>query len=54
MRKMDMDWLNDDRWFHFDGLVPVIHDDAPAEVKESFENYLKELKEEYGSTDNGE
>ena len=42
-----------DRFMHFDqnrqyfeGLTPVIRDDAPQEAKESFENYLKQLKEE--------
>ena len=46
MRSTDMFWMKDPRWYYFEGLTPVIRDDAPQEAKESFENYLKQLKEE--------
>jgi len=33
MRAYDMLWSKDSRWFHFEDLVPVIHEDTPEEVK---------------------
>lgn len=46
MRNYDMRWLEDDRWLEGEGLAIKIKEDAPPEVKASFENYLKQLKEE--------
>lgn len=45
MRYVDMFWASDTKWFYFDGLVPKIREDAPKEVKESFENYLKQQRQ---------
>ena len=47
MKVYDMNWMQDEKWFYFEGLMPVIRDDAPQEVKDSFQNYLKQLKEEH-------
>ncbi|MCF0132704.1 MAG: hypothetical protein HUJ72_02445 [Blautia sp.] len=39
---VDMSWASNPDWFHFEGLVPVIHDDAPKEAKDSYERYVKQ------------
>ena len=48
MEKLDLRWMDDMRWFHHEGNIVVIHDDAPDYVKESFANYCKQLAEKYG------
>lgn len=47
MRYYDMLWMKDSKWYYYDGLVPVIREDAPEKVKRSFENYLQQLSEEH-------
>ncbi|MEJ8789139.1 MULTISPECIES: hypothetical protein [Dorea] len=51
MRVLDMFWMSNENWFYFDGLVPKIREDAPREAKESFKNYLKQLKERNSAAD---
>ena len=46
MKAYDMLWSKDPKWFHYENLFPVIHEDAPEEVKKSFQNYLLELRDE--------
>ena len=41
MRKYDMYWSSNPDWFAYDDdLFPVLTDRAPAEARESYENYL--------------
>ena len=47
MRAHDVRWRKNPEWYHREGLKIVIHDDAPSYVKESYENYRRQLKEEY-------
>lgn len=47
MRNYDMRWLEDDKWLEGEGLAIRVKEDAPEDVKESFKNYLKQLKEEH-------
>lgn len=42
MTRLDYSWADDDRYWHFEDGRPVIHDDAPKEVKEGYERYLKQ------------
>lgn len=44
MKVIDMHWMDDERWFYFDGLIPRIREDAPEDVKQSFENYKEQIK----------
>ena len=41
MTRLDFSWSKDERYWHFE---VVIHDDAPKEVKESYERYLKQAE----------
>lgn len=43
MRKLDLYWMQDKQWYYYDGLMPKIREDAPEEVKKSFEHYLEQL-----------
>lgn len=46
MTKLDFSWKKDHQYWHYEGLgKPVIHDDAPQEVKESYERYLRQVEE---------
>ena len=47
MRVFDMEWAKHPECF-VGGLLPRIKDDAPEEVRKSFEHYLKQSKEVYG------
>lgn len=42
-----MSWLEDENWLEGEGLAIKVKEDAPTEVKKSFENYLKQLYEEH-------
>ena len=45
MTRLDFSWSKDKRYWHYDdNLNVVIHDDAPKEVKESYERYLKQAE----------
>lgn len=45
MTKLDFNWSIDKKYWHYDdNLDVIIHDDAPKEVKESYEHYLKQLE----------
>ena len=44
MTKLDYSWSKDKRYWHFENGVVVIHEDAPKEVKESYERYLKQAE----------
>jgi hypothetical protein len=44
MRKLDFFWASNADWWHWEGLKRVLNDDAPPEAKESYQNYLKQLK----------
>ena len=48
MTRLDGYWSKFPEYWHIKNGVVVIHDDAPKEVKESYERYLKqaELKKE--------
>lgn len=41
MKMVDMYWKKDKSWWHYEGHVPVMNEDAPAKAKESYENYWK-------------
>lgn len=43
MTKFDYRWMEDKKWIHQleDGSF-VVNDDAPNEVKESYQNYVKQ------------
>ena len=47
MKAYDMLWAKDDKWITGEGLAMKVKEDAPIEVKTSFENYLKQLREEH-------
>lgn len=45
MTRLDMSWMEDDRYWHFEGEDPpimVVNDDAPKAIKESYERYMKQ------------
>ena len=47
MTLLDLSWMQDDRYWHFEGEDPpvmVVNDDAPKEVKEAYERYLKQVE----------
>ncbi len=44
MTRLDFSWSKDERYWHFENGKVVIHDDAPKEVKESYEHYLKQAE----------
>lgn len=45
MTKLDYSWAEDKQYWHFENGAPVIHENAPKEVKESYERYLKQREE---------
>lgn len=45
MKKLDIYWRLDKQWYYYDGLVPHIRDEAPEDVKDSFERFLQQKKE---------
>lgn len=46
MRMYDFRWTDDKRWYHYDeDGVPIIHDDAPQYVKDSYKNYVRQMVE---------
>ena len=47
MRKFECFWRRDRQWYYYDGFVPVIREDAPDEVKASFERYKQQKRELY-------
>lgn len=45
MTKLDFSWAKDEKNWHFDeNGVRVVNDDAPKEVKEAYERYLKQAE----------
>lgn len=46
MRKDDMIWSYDRQYYHRDGFLIVIHDDAPDYVKESYNHYVQQCIEQ--------
>ena len=45
MRKYDYHWMSNKDWYHMkDNGVCVVNDDAPAEAKESYANYLEQKR----------
>lgn len=42
MTKLDSYWAEFPQYWHVEQGVVVIHKDAPKEVKESYERYLKQ------------
>ena len=44
MTKLDFSWSKDRRYWHFENGSVVIHKDAPQEVKDSYERYLKQAE----------
>lgn len=47
MIRNDIYWkTNRDWWYYDENLNPVLKEDAPLEAKRSYENYLKQIKEE--------
>lgn len=47
MGMVDLYWQHDKRWYYYDELIPKIKEDAPADVKESFDNYIRQLASKY-------
>lgn len=46
MRKLEYYWMSNKEWYHLtENMHFVVNDDAPKEAKESYERYLKELRE---------
>lgn len=46
MRRLDHYWKSNRSWWHWDkNCFPVINEDAPEKAKESYRNYIKQLKE---------
>ena len=45
MKKLDLFWKSNKAWWEFRDGVPVLKDDAPQEAKDSYTNYLKQMKE---------
>lgn len=45
MKKLDLFWKTNRDWWEYRNGVPVLKDNAPAEAKESYERYLKQVKE---------
>ncbi len=45
MTRLDFSWADDKRYWHFENKIVVIHDDAPKEIKEAYERYLKQCEE---------
>lgn len=45
MTKLDSYWAKFPQYWHVEQGVVVIHEDAPKEVKESYERYLKQGEE---------
>lgn len=45
-KALDFSWMDNKKFWHYteDGRV-VIHEDAPKEVKDSYERYLKQAEE---------
>ena len=43
MTRLDFSWAKDRRYWHIENGKVVIHKDAPKEVKEGYEHYLKQL-----------
>ena len=49
MTKLDFYWKSNKEWYHLnDNMRFVVNDDAPDEAKKSYQNYLKQLKENSG------
>ena len=47
MTKNDIYWKTNREWWYYDeNLSPVLKENAPLEAKRSYENYLKQIKEE--------
>lgn len=45
MTRLDYSWAKYKEYWHYDDkLNVVIHNDAPKEVKESYERYLKQAE----------
>ena len=44
MTRLDGYWSKCPEYWHIKNGVVVIHDDAPKEVKESYERYLKQAE----------
>ena len=45
MRVLDLYWKHNKKWYYYDGLVPKIRENAPEDVKQSFEHYKEQIKE---------
>ena len=45
MTRLDSLWAKDSQYWHIENGDVVIHDDAPEEVKKSYERYLKQAEE---------
>lgn len=45
MTKLDFHWQDNKEWYHWEGNIAVVNDNAPEEAKKSYENYLKQKRE---------
>lgn len=45
MRKLDLFWMSNKEWYGMKNMVYYIKDNAPEEVKKSFQHYLEQTKE---------
>ena len=47
MRRYDLLWATNSKWWHFDeNYNRIPNDDAPPEAKESYKRYIDQLKNE--------
>ena len=45
MRKLEFKWLKDKRWWHINEYGhPVVNEDAPDEIKDSYRKYIEQCK----------
>lgn len=45
MKKLDILWSENEKYYHREGFRIIIHDGAPDYVKKSFDHYVKQCKE---------
>lgn len=45
MKKLDLYWVTNKDWWHYDDAYnKILNDDAPEEAKKSYKNFLEERK----------
>lgn len=41
---LDLTWLKHHEWWHWEGDIRVLNDDAPEEAWKSYEHYLEQIE----------